>query len=102
MEYSERSWRNLAVVVSLGAAASIGTGALASVSLEMMMGGSSMDGVYQRLEAKQPAVASTETRQFASMSKISGSVPEPSTWALMVVGVGAVGAKLRTRPQSEA
>ncbi|MBV8684272.1 MAG: PEPxxWA-CTERM sorting domain-containing protein [Caulobacteraceae bacterium] len=102
MEHSERSWRNLAIVVGLGAMASVGTGALASVSLEMMMGGSSLDGVYQRLEARQPAVATTESQRFASVSKFSGSVPEPTTWALMVVGVGAVGAKLRTgRPEAE-
>lgn len=103
MENSERSWRNLAVAIGLGAAASVGTGAIASLSLEMMLGGSSLDSVYQRLEARQPAVASSDTRRFASASDVTASVPEPTTWALMVVGVGAVGARLRThRPQSEA
>jgi hypothetical protein len=90
MEKSERSWRNIAVAIGLGAAASVGTGAVASLSLEMMMGGSSLDSVYQRLEARQPVVASSDTRRLASASNnMTGSVPEPTTWALMVTGVGA-------------
>jgi hypothetical protein len=97
MEKSERSWRNIAVAIGLGAAASVGTGAVASLSLEMMMGGSSLDSVYQRLEARQPAVASSETRRFASASNVTGTVPEPTTWALMLTGVGAVGAGMRAR-----
>jgi hypothetical protein len=28
---------------------------------------------------------------------IPGGIPEPATWALMIVGMGGVGAALRTR-----
>lgn len=105
VETSERSWRNLAVAIGLGAVASIGTGAAASLALEMMLGGSSLDGVYQRLESRQPAVASSNapTIKTASNAPISSSsLPEPGAWAFMIMGAGAVGARLRTsRTQSE-
>jgi hypothetical protein len=32
-----------------------------------------------------------------NVSITSGAVPEPATWALMIVGFGAVGATLRSR-----
>lgn len=105
MEKAEKSWRNLAVAVGLGAMASVGTGAVASLALEMMMGGSSLDGVYQRLEAHQPAVASTDTHTITTASNAPtsySSLPEPSAWAFMIMGVGAVGVRLRSnRTQSE-
>jgi hypothetical protein len=101
VEHSERSWRNLAVTIGLGAVASIGTGAVASLALEMMMGGSSLDGVYQRLEARQqPAVASATVHTITTASNAPTSysaLPEPSAWAFMIMGVGAVGVRLRTR-----
>jgi PEP-CTERM motif len=100
VEQSERSWRNLAVAVGLGAAASVGTGAVASLALEMMLGGSSLDSVYQRLEARQPAVASTSVHTITTASiapTSSSSLPEPSAWAFMIMGVGAVGVRLRAR-----
>jgi hypothetical protein len=107
VETSEKSWRNLAIAAGLGAFASLGTGALASVALETMLGGSSLDGVYQRLEARGTAVASSTPKTIttaynARSSSSSSSLPEPGAWALMVVGVAGVGARLRTRkPQSE-
>ena len=37
---------------------------------------------------------SLETDDFA---RLAGGVPEPSTWALMMIGIGGIGASLRTR-----
>ncbi|HEY2050220.1 MAG TPA: PEP-CTERM sorting domain-containing protein [Caulobacteraceae bacterium] len=101
METSENSWRNLAIALGVGAFASLGTGALASVALETMLGGSSLDGVYQRLEARGTAVASSNAKTvrvaYRAPSLSTSSLPEPGAWALMVMGVGAVGARLRNR-----
>jgi hypothetical protein len=99
----EKSWRNLAIAIGLGAFASLGTGAVASVALETMLGGSSLDGVYQRLEARGAAVASSTPKTITtaynapSSSSSNSSLPEPGAWALMVMGAGAVGVRLRTR-----
>jgi hypothetical protein len=96
VEKVEKSWRNLAIAVGVGAVASVGAGALASLALEMMLGGSSLSAVYERLETRAPAVAYSTTPSF------TGAVPEPGTWALMVMGVGAVGVRLRARrPESQ-
>lgn len=44
-----------------------------------------------------------EQLSTASFTGITtGGVPEPSTWALMLVGVGAVGGMLRLRPRTKA
>ncbi len=37
---------------------------------------------------------------FADTITVSGGVPEPATWAMMVIGFGAVGAGLRSRRTS--
>jgi len=42
-------------------------------------------------------LANGEGRAFGYRIKIA-TVPEPSTWALMILGMGAIGAALRVRP----
>lgn len=43
---------------------------------------------------------SVQTRDaFFTARLVNGAVPEPTTWALMLLGFGFVGAAMRTRPQ---
>lgn len=48
-----------------------------------------------------PASFSAPTRFTALYANVAvGGVPEPGTWAMMLVGFGAVGARLRRRPRA--
>jgi hypothetical protein len=38
----------------------------------------------------------------AEYASLVGSVPEPASWAMMIVGIGAVGFSLRRRPRATA
>lgn len=53
------------------------------------------------MSAGWPPVTSLH-RTAALIEPAAAAVPEPSTWAMMIVGIGAVGAALRRRRKMEA
>ena len=48
------------------------------------------------------AVSAIQSRDFSAFSELSGGVPEPSAWALLILGFGATGVALRRQRRSAA
>ncbi|MCW6532019.1 MULTISPECIES: PEPxxWA-CTERM sorting domain-containing protein [Sphingomonas] len=44
-----------------------------------------------------PQIATAKQFRVEGLSQIGGGVPEPATWALMILGFGAIGGTLRVR-----
>ena len=61
----------------------------------------STDGLYKRRATNPrtsrtgPSVAQFTNYAFRIVADTTGGIPEPETWALFLVGVGAVGGALR-------
>ncbi len=60
-------------------------------------------GSFSGVGVKNTGTATAGTAAFnaGSLSVPNGAVPEPATWAMMVIGFGAVGAGLRSRRSSD-
>jgi hypothetical protein len=55
-------------------------------------------GMFSLATASQNGMASNANFTFTSnVSAVAGAVPEPATWALMILGMGAVGFAMRRR-----
>jgi hypothetical protein len=79
-------------------------GATAGVDLDFFGYGSSSSFSYVRLTddttkdgQSGPTVGADIDAIGAISTRVTSGVPEPATWALMLVGFGAVGASLRSR-----
>lgn len=57
--------------------------------------GSNLSFSLQTCSAGAPSVGCQVTTGSARLFAVSGGVPEPATWALMLMGFGAVGSALR-------
>jgi hypothetical protein len=67
------------------------------VSANTYAGGSGPYSVTTRYSLNAPTIGSS-----LSTISVSGAVPEPGTWALMIAGFGGAGAMLRRRRQAAA
>lgn len=54
-------------------------------------------GVFLDLVGNEPAGFAIDNLRFAQVGEVSPDVPEPSSWAMLLVGFGAVGGVLRAR-----
>jgi hypothetical protein len=79
-------------------------GATSGVDLDYFGFGSSASFSYVRLtddtakgDQSGPTVGADIDAIGAISTRVTSGVPEPATWALMLVGFGAVGASLRSR-----
>ena len=52
-------------------------------------------GVHQATQAYKPACCDFTTGAVATLTITTDGVPEPATWALMILGFGATGAAMR-------
>jgi hypothetical protein len=77
----------------------VGTGSLAAVSAGDVFGVPAMAGPYS---VTAHYTISTGAFGGTSDATISVAVPEPGTWALMILGFGSAGAMLRSRRRSQA
>ena len=55
------------------------------------------NGVDYTLQTSLNGVKSSPISTPATFTPVNGAVPEPATWALMILGFGAAGAMLRRR-----
>jgi hypothetical protein len=79
-----------------GTVVSIGNGDLAGSNLTYTLGARSGIGFFTR----ESGTATAATFQVFQISP--APVPEPTTWAMMLVGFGAVGYSMRKRPKVHA
>jgi hypothetical protein len=71
-----------------------------TVSLTKVLGGYFVsDSNSWQLRGLLPDATLLITGKSTESGLYSGPIPEPATYALMILGVGAVGAALRRRPR---
>lgn len=62
-------------------------------------GSTSLNTAFLQVHNTTDGVTRTQFMDNFSTSALTGAVPEPSTWALLILGFGAVGGALRRRNQ---
>jgi hypothetical protein len=62
-----------------------------------VLSGHDLSFSLQTCSPGQPAVGCQVTNGSARLFAVSGGVPEPASWALMLIGFGAIGSAMRRR-----
>jgi hypothetical protein len=79
------------VGTSLGTLTKVGLGG------NYMEGNTAIDGTYSWTQKYTITATSGTANRSASPTAIATAVPEPGTWALMIMGFGGAGAMIRSR-----
>lgn len=82
-------------------------GSVNDITMQANAGGNDYEGAYSSYAFADPVISFVGPHDGYSLvfspgigNGVGGGVPEPATWAMMVVGFGALGAVLRRRSRS--